>query len=630
MERIVGDRERGSAGTGDNLFFEILGPVRVWDDGVELPLGTRQQRLTLLLLLLNEGRPISSDALADVLWGDEVPRTAGGTIRTYIYRLRHLFARHGAPELITSTGAGYALRLDPERIDSGRFMIAVEAAQAARAEGDLLTAAEQLRSALKLWQGTPMADVYGSGHIDRQRTRLIQRRIAALEELFGLQLELGQHREMLDELSAAVAAEPMRERLREYLILALYRSGRQAEALLAYEEFRQLLSEELGADPGPDLRRLHHRILRADPTLQWRHNDAAVLRVEHPKPEQLPAPLPIFAGRRLELETLHGVTAPVVAIRGMPGIGKTALALRWAHDIAERYPDGQLHVDLAAFDPAGEIVSPEAALRSFLSALGVPENRIPQGLQAQSGLFRSLLAGRRMMVVLDNARDSEHVRPLLPGHRDCLVIITSRDDLSGLVTSAGAHPISVGPMPDDEAEELLASRLGAARLAAEPAAVNSIITECAGLPLALAAVASRAACRPGFSLGAIAAELRMAHGTLVAFAGTDSATDLRALFSSSFQTLDPEAKRLLQLLAAYPGEITLGAAAALAGMSVPAVQMRLAELSSAHLITERVPGRFTVHPLVRAYTAERSCTNFHEVHREPRRIRRRPADALSA
>ncbi|MFC7381958.1 AfsR/SARP family transcriptional regulator [Sphaerisporangium rhizosphaerae] len=574
---------------------------------MELPLGSRQQRLTLLLLLLNEGRPLHADAIMDVLWGDSAPRAASGTIRTYIYRLRHLFARHNEAELISSTSGGYALRLDPRRVDAGRFVLGVDAADSARSRGDLPAAADHLRGALALWRGVPMADLH-SDLVDRQRVRLEQRRVAALEELFGVQIELGRHREVLEELTAAVTAEPMRERLRELLMLALYRSGRQAEALLAYEEFRRSLGEELGADPGPDLRSLHHRILQADPALRRGRSDPPPLGAARPKPEQLPASLPVFVGRRRELDALEAVSAPVVAIRGMAGIGKTALALRWAHDIADRFPDGQLYMDLAAFDPTGVSVEPGQALRSFLHALGVPAHHVPEGLQAQTGLFRSLLAGRRMLIVLDDVRDAEHVRPLLPGHPECLAIITSRNELSGLIASEGAHPISVGPMGSGDAEALLAARVGVARVAAEPAAVQEITTECAGLPLALAAVAARVAGRPGFSLTAIAAEIRSAHGTLDYFTGTDDdATDLRVAFSCSFQPLSPEARRLFQILAVHPGdEVDVAGVAAITGLPRYAAQARLTELTSAHLLIEHTPQRYTLHHLLRSYVRERS------------------------
>ncbi|WP_020524700.1 ATP-binding protein [Catelliglobosispora koreensis] len=328
-------------------------------------------------------------------------------------------------------------------------------------------------------------------------------------------------------------------------------------------------------------------------------------------PHQLPPALSGFAGRTALLAQLDAVTgssdpaATSVVLSGTAGVGKTTLAVHWAHHAADRYPDGQLYVNLRGFDPSGSLMTPAEALRGFLEALDVPPERFPIHLPAQVGLYRSLLAGRRMLIVLDNARDVDQVRPLLPGSPNCLVLITSRSRLSGLVTAEGAVPVTVGLPSDEEAWQLLARRLGAQRLTAEPQAVNEMIERCARLPLALAVVAARAVAHPAFPLATLAAELRETRRLLDAFDGGDSGTDVQAVFSWSYHNLTPPAARLFRLLGCHPGpDIAIPAAASLAGLPRASVHRLLSELAHAHLVTEHVPGRFGLHDLLRGYAAE--------------------------
>ena len=284
--------------------------------------------------------------------------------------------------------------------------------------------------------------------------------------------------------------------------------------------------------------------------------------------------------------------------------------MHWAHRVAQRFPDGQLYVNLRGFDRAGAAMSPGAAVRGFLDALGVPPQRIPVAPQAQVDLYRSVLADRRVLVVLDNARDSEQVRPLLPGAPDCLVLVTSRNRLSGLVAAEGAHPVMLDLLSSAEARQLLARRLWPAQVGADPAAVDRIIEECGRLPLALAVVAARAATRPGLPLAALAAELRAAHGSLDAFTGEDAATDVRTVFSWSYRVLSGRAARLFRLLGLHPGpDLSAPAAASLAGLALPQVRPLLAELTGAHLLTEHAPGRYTLHDLLRGYATELAGTH---------------------
>ncbi|GAB3436332.1 ATP-binding protein [Flindersiella endophytica] len=314
-------------------------------------------------------------------------------------------------------------------------------------------------------------------------------------------------------------------------------------------------------------------------------------------PAQLPADVFGFTGRDTELDQLDSRPAPVVAISGTAGVGKTTLAVHWAHRIAERFPDGRLYVNLRGFDPTGQVTDPADALRGFLSALGVAPDRIPVELDAQAALYRTILSTKRVLVVLDNARDTEQVRPLLPGNPACLAIITSRNDLLGLIANQGARPITLDVLTDAEARRLLDNRLGVERTAAEPQAVDDLIAACARLPLALAIVAARAIIRPGFPLAGLTNQLETP-------AGADPDTDLRAVFSWSYHQLSPQAQRMFRLLGLHPGpDISTAAAASLAGSRPP-----LTELTRAHLVSEHAPGRYTFHDLLRTYATELTHT----------------------
>jgi len=331
-------------------------------------------------------------------------------------------------------------------------------------------------------------------------------------------------------------------------------------------------------------------------------------------PAQLPLDVYGFTGRTGELARLDAIlanagrqpTAVVIsAIAGTAGVGKTALAVHWAHRVADRFPDGQLYVNLRGFDPSGSVVAPAEALRGFLDALEVPSHRVPSTIEAQATLYRSLLTGRRMLVVLDNARDAEQVRPLLPGSATCLVLVTSRNQLTSLVAAEGAQPLPLDLLTRDEARQLLVRRLGEARLAAEPAAVDEVIDACAGLPLALTIVAARAVTNPKRPLGSLARELHEARNRLDVLDAGDPTADVRSVFSWSYRMLSPGPARLFRLLSVHPGpDIGVEAAASLAGLTTDAVRPVLTALVAAHLLTEHVTGRYANHDLLRVYSAE--------------------------
>ncbi|MGW7380991.1 BTAD domain-containing putative transcriptional regulator [Streptomyces sp. NPDC054794] len=615
-----------SHGRGENRVreqwrFAVLGPVGAWREGSEVDLGPPQQRALLAVLLLAEGAPVQGHELVDALWGGEPPASAVGSIRTYVHRLRKLLG----PSVIRSAGNGYQVPVVQEELDLVVFRDLLARADRARRAGDAEGTALRLREALALWRGTALADIRGE-YAQAQRERLGKLRLSALEHLLTATLDLGRHEEAATELAWLVAEHPLDERFRELLMLALYRCGRQSAALATYREVRTLLAEELGIDPGPGLQRMHERILRADAGLLAAPRPGAAERIPArtappapplPVPAQLPGALPVFVGRRDQLaladEVLPQADEPpvTVTISGMAGVGKTTFAVHWARQVAARFPDGQLHVNLRGFDPFGPPVGSEHALRTVLRSLGVAQHSLPHDVDTLSALYRTLLADRRVLILLDDARDAQQVRPLLPSAPGCLAIVTSRNLLSGLIAVEGAHPLRLDVLSVAEAHAFLARRLGQERVAAEPAAVREIIERCARLPLALAVASARAAARCAFPLATLAAELRDSQGSLDAFddAEPDGAADVRAVLSSSYHDLTPAAARLFRLLSLHPGpDTSLPAAASLVGLPPADTRQLLAELLRAHLVDEPVAGRYSSHDLLRAYGSELART----------------------
>lgn len=556
--------------------FLVLGDIAVRVDGNPVDVGHPRQRGVLAALLADAGRIVPTAELIDRVWADHPPQHARTALSGYISRLRHVLAPTGV-RLHRESG-GYRLTADPRTVDLHRFRHLVSKA---RAESTL----ELFDQALNLWRGTaftPMDTPWAAGLRDTLDTE----RLAAELDHDDLALRLGRTLAP-SALAARAAAHPLDERATGQLMLTLYRDGRQAEALHHYERIRHTLADELGTDPGPPLRELHHRILAADPTL------AAPTTTPH----QLPAPLGPLAGRTAELATLDTTNATIVVVYGTAGVGKTALALTWAHRASPQFPDGQLHADLRGFDTS-PATNPAQVVRGFLDALDVPPHRIPTSLDAQLGLYRSLTAGRRMLILLDNARDATQVRPLLPGTPSCFVLVTSRDPLTSLATREHAQPLPLDLLTEAEARELLTLRAGARRVTAEPDAVTELITRCARLPLALSVMAARAR----FGFATLAAELRTG---LDALAGTDPLTDPRSVFSWSYQALGPAAARLFRLFSVHFGPtIGVPAAASLAGLTVTETRPLLAELTAAQLTVAPAPDRYAMHDLLRAYATE--------------------------
>ncbi|MFS8104207.1 winged helix-turn-helix domain-containing protein [Lentzea alba] len=599
------------------LAFALLGPVRAWRDGDELDLGSPQQRMTLAVLLLEVGRSVQVSEIVDVLWGEDAPRSARGTVRTYVHRLRRVLVDASGEPVLRSDGAGYRLNIQDEQIDLGRFRASVRAADVMKADGNLGEAVSLLRDALDEWRDDALAGLPGEWAA-KQRRRFERLGVQAVETLADLDLRLGGGVELLERLAAIAEREPLRERVHELWMQALYRSGRSSEALAVFENVRRTLREELGVDPGPALRELHQRILRADPALI--PAPASELARAEPelaaessllRPAQLPVALPVFAGRGAELAELnarfreaHPPTA--VVVHGTAGSGKTTFAVYWANQLASSYTDGQLYVNLRGFGSEDTVREPEEVLWELLDALGIPALNRPLGLDALTALYRSVLAERQILLMLDNVRDSAQVLPLLPGNPSCLLLITSRSALTGLVAATGAHTVEMTLLDEEQSTALMTRRLGARLMLEEPSAVRKVMFACARLPLALAVVCARAASNPSLRFSDIASQLTECDVPGLDFLAADEPTsDVRSVLSWSYKALGEPAASLFRLLGLLPlAQTNIAEAASLAGLPVARVQTLLSELADAYLVSEDRSGRFSWHDLLHEYSQE--------------------------
>ncbi|MCR8573979.1 AfsR/SARP family transcriptional regulator [Streptomyces sp. Isolate_219] len=604
-----------SPGQGrERLRFSVLGPVRAWRGATQLAAGSPQQRALLAALLLRGGRTATAPELVDALWGEEPPHAALAALRTYASRLRKALGDDAAT--LVSESGGYAIRsVDGRPLDLDLDHAEQYAAEAekAKAVGDRGRARELLDAALALWTGEPLAGLAGP-YADTQRTRLDEWRLTLVETRLELDLEVGCHAEAVSELTALTAAHPLRERLRELLMLALYRSGRQAEALAVYTDTRRLLDEELAVEPRASLSELQQRILRADADLDAPltlsdgsdHADHVVVR-----PQQLPATVADFTGRTPfvaelgdRLATSEGSVMAVSALTGIGGVGKTTLAVHVAHAAREHFPDGQLYADLqgAGHTPA----EPEAVLGAFLRALGTPDSAIPDGLEERSALYRSALAGRRVLALLDNARDAAQIRPLLPGTEGCAALITSR---ARMIDLAGAHLIDLDVMSPDEAFTLFTLIVGEERVNAEREASMDVVGACGFLPLAIRIAASRLASRRTWTVSVLASKLADERRRLDELRAGDLA--VTATFELGYGQLEPQQARAFRLLGLADGpDISLAAAAALLGMDADTTESLLESLVDTSLLESAAPGRYRFHDLVRLYA--RSCAERDE------------------
>ncbi|WP_157437404.1 AfsR/SARP family transcriptional regulator [Actinoplanes subtropicus] len=584
--------------------FVVLGDIEVRAGGRRVEIGHERQQCVLAALLVDAGRPVPAERLLDRVWGERAPQRVRGVLHSYLSRLRRIFAELDGPA-IARRPAGYVLDTDPMSVDLHRFRVL---ATRARATADAGGAYELFEQALGLWCGEPFGAL-DTPWLAEVRAALQRERLAAELDRNDVALAAGRHAGLLADLALRAGADPLDERLAGQLMLALYRCGRQADALRVYRDLHRRLAAELGADPVPPLQRLHQQILAGHPGL--------AARAPNGGPPRLPAPPAGFAGRCRELAELGAVltgrpgpggAAVIAVVGGTGGMGKTWLALRWAHDHADRFPDGQLYLNLRGYDPCGPPVAVAEALRGLLDALGVDPAAIPVEVDGQAALYRRLVAGRRLLIVLDNARDSNQVTPLLPGSPTAGVLVTSRHRLGGLITAYGARPLTLAALGDAEARDVLGRQLGPGRTALEPVAVDALLGQCAGLPLALSVVASRAALQPGLPLAALATELGEASARLDGLDAGELTANVRAVLSCSLEALPAPTVRAFALLGRAPGpEIGLDAAAGLLGVPVAHGRTLLRELADAHLVQEPAPGRYRMHDLVRLYAAEQTA-----------------------
>ncbi|QJT02370.1 tetratricopeptide repeat protein [Streptomyces asoensis] len=611
--RVPEQRRPGSPEEPATLRFDVLGPVRARRGDERLATGSPQQRALLAALLLREGRTATAAELIDALWGEEPPSQALAAVRTYASRLRKVLD----PGVLVSESGGYAVRgLAEGALDLAVAQEWAAEAEKARTAGDLSHAREVLNRTLGLWDGEALAGVPGP-YAEAQRVRLEEWRLGLLESRLDMDLEQGCHAEAVSELTALTAAYPLRERLRELLMLALYRSGRQAEALAVYADTRRLLAEELGVDPRAGLRRLQRRILQADPELAEPSAPAAQPAVVRVRPAQLPATVPDFTGRSAFVRELSEVLAragdgtggggrvmAVSALAGIGGVGKTTLAVHVAHQARPAFPDGQLYVDLQGAGPRS--AEPETVLGSFLRALGTADSAIPDSLAERAALYRSVLDGRRVLVLLDNAKDAAQIRPLLPGTEGCAALVTSR---VRMVDLAGAHLVDLDVMSPEEALALFTRIVGEERVAAERKAALDVVAACGFLPLAIRIAASRLAARRTWTVSVLAAKLADERRRLDELQAGDLA--VKATFELGYGALEPAQARAFRLLGLADGpDTSLAAAAAVLDLPVEDTEDLLESLVDTSLLESAAPGRYRFHDLVRLYA--RACADRDE------------------
>jgi DNA-binding SARP family transcriptional activator/Flp pilus assembly protein TadD len=601
------------------LRYRLLGPVAARGDNGPVPLGGPKQRTVLAALLLNANRVVSEEQLTELLWEEQPPVSARGQLQVRVWELRKLLGR----SVIVRSGPGYLIEVRPGELDTQVFENAVAVAKTTLGMGNTAEGTECLRRALELWQGQPLGGV--TDVLARRSARMLEElRVAAFEALFEAEFTAGRHAQVIGELRQLSGQYPFGEGLQAQLMVALHRSGRASEALEVYAETRERLGTELGVEPGKVLRELHLRVLKggdgdseivAEPALPVAAMTAAARTTS---PAELPREVRGFTGRT---ETLARLDAQLAAstgsgspmsdiwiLNGIGGVGKTALAVHWAHGARGHFPDGQLYVNLRGFDPGREPMEPAVALAQLLRALGVDPQRVPSEVDEQAGLYRSLLADKRVLLVLDNARDAGQVVPLLPPTGT--VLVTSRHRLSDLVAETDARSLPLSVLPVAESRELLAGVLGANRVAAEPEAADELARLCGNLPLALRIAAANLSIGPESRIADMVAEL--AKGDPLAVLTVDGAEEgaVTRAFAVSYETLAPELQRLFRLLGLATGpDFTPLAAAALTGEPLGEVTRLLRRLAAVHLAEQHVAGRFRFHDLVRGYALQRALAD---------------------
>jgi DNA-binding SARP family transcriptional activator/Tfp pilus assembly protein PilF len=607
MAHGVGRKKRGRV-----VKFGLLGPLEVVDRGRPLPIQSAKHRTLLAGLLLRPGQLVTMGELAEMIWGDIMPADPRKVLSTYIARLRNLLGDSG---LIQSRPGGYVIAVAPDGTDVGRFELLLERARDAADAGDRDAESAILRQALAQWRGEPLADV-PSEKLQRDVVAwLTEQRLDALYRRIEADLGLGRHRELVAELRILTERHPLREQFWAQLMAALYRCGRQADALQAYRRASRLLAEELGVDPGPELRALHQAILAGDPALAPPPTPG---RRPWVKQTQLPLDVADFVGRgdlvcqiKQLLAAEPGV--PVVALSGSPGVGKTTLAIHAAHQLTERFPDGQLYVNLHGATSSLQPLSPLEVLGRFLRSLGTEASTIPADPEEASATFRSRVAGRRLLVVLDNAAGTAQVVPLLPASPGCGVLVTSRPVLSAL---AGATHLTLEALPAAEAVELLGRLSSHARITSEPEAATEVARCCGYLPLALRIAGARLAARPGWPVHALAGRLADAERRLDELQLAE--VGVRASFQVSYQqlsdstdALERAAAQTFVLLGVPDGpDMSPPIAARLLDQPELATERALERLVDAQLLESPAAGRYRLHDLLRLYARELASRQY--------------------
>ncbi|WP_329788236.1 BTAD domain-containing putative transcriptional regulator [Lentzea sp. DG1S-22] len=589
--------------------FRVLGPLQVLLDSDPLLVRAGRQRALLASLLLRVGTSVSVDELAGNVWGDDPPARARATLQTYVMRLRQLL---GPSVPIRTVPDGYLIDVDEKTIDLMRFEPLIEQGEQERAAGNLQAASAAFTAALGLWRGPALVDVPSEILHRDEVPRLDERRLHVLERRVEVDLELGRHGELVAELSRLTSDHPLRERFWAQLMVALYRSGRQSEALAAYQRVSRLLGDELGIDPGDELRRVHSQVLSGSiGAVTTAVSGAPVAaKPERVVPSQLPADIPDFVGRDEAvslivalLRTAQGV--PVVTLAGPPGVGKTALAVHAAHRMRADFPDGQLYVNLRGYAP-GPPLSAVDVLPRFLRALGTEPDQVPLDQDEQEAMFRSTLTGQRVLLLLDNASSAEQIRPLLPGSPGCAVLVTSRDTLRGLAVSHAASNVRLDVLDWHETKSLLAGILGADEVASQEDAALELAALCAHLPLALRIAAANLVSRPELSIADYVEELRAGNRLAALAVEGDERVAVHAAFDLSYTALKPELAQMFRVLSLVPGtDFTPEMAAALSGLTTQDARRRLDRLATANLISNHAPSRYQFHDLLRDYAAER-------------------------
>ncbi|BCL15863.1 BTAD domain-containing putative transcriptional regulator [Micromonospora sagamiensis] len=628
-----------------SLRIGVLGPLTLRVGAEPVNLGSGRQRMLLGLLALHPETTVSRQEIVDVLWGHDPPDSCLNLVHTYVARLRRALAHPGSGTsggagtnsgtsggagtgggtTIVHAGGGYQLRVGPGQLDLARFTALI-----GRAEGSVagdLSSLDRLAEALALWRGPVLTDL-GPGLAQHPTAAALnRRRIATAVTYATLAVELGLPDRAVRELSAVAGHEPLHEQVHARLMLALAACGQQARALTLHRKLRDRLADQLGVEPGPELREAQLRILRQDlPVIVPRAGttaatpprpvEPATRRVpDHRPPAQLPADVAHFTGRSSQMAALDallaastGASGPVVVatITGMAGVGKTALAVHWAHRVRQHFPDGQLYVNLRGYSTANPVREGEA-LAGFLHALGVPAEQIPVDPGQAAALLRTLLDGRRMLLVLDNAASADQVRPLLPGTPGCLALVTSRDRLSGLVAIDGARRIALDVLTGAEASALLTRIIPADQVSAAPTEIAELAEVCARLPLALRIAAADLIDHPGRPIGAHTARLSAGNQLAGLRVEGDDQAAVRAAFDLSYAALPASTRRLFRLLGPAPGaDVTVPAAAALAALDEVTAARELDRLAAAHLVQQPRPGRYTFHDLLRIYAVERA------------------------